>query len=244
MAFNYDIDRIREWDKIPHVMLREALLKEKWFEGKADFCSIKNKKSFDKKECGPPSQLDIKIPYLNNEIRIRISWEPEPNPDGHDGRFAIELRHPHVSQFRITQLRINRFSTTTKIFYSNKIFYSKKIKTTISRIKMFFEVAKPIFERKNQQEIAHQKYIEMVTGNMDVELAHTPNSNVLKYGNKRSFNLSFCCENDVDEFMKRPKKEQFYMIEHLSGYYTLKEIKKFIEIIGSNPRAVAERLKG
>ena len=69
--------------------------------------------------------------------------------------------------------------------------------------------------------------------NLDVSIIKSTYSDSYNYRRGSEYQLKF---ESIDNTGK------FFVIEEVGGKYTQDEIKKIIEIIGGNPRAIVERL--
>ena len=224
------------WNKLPMVLIAEALQKQKWFKGEIKYnpnrankmakeCFEKNMKNGKNWGLRGPSRLYVIQKHKGVEMEVRITWDTIIK------RCDIYLDTP------ITLLYQPNGS------YNNpKPVCSKYLEGVLERIKKAFEHGIPAVENeilaKEARKIKEKKareYKENLSDELGVNLTSVPYyQNTYRYGKNKAFNLSFQ--------RTSLKKEDEFEITEIEGVFGRKEIKELIKIIGGNPRAIASRL--
>jgi hypothetical protein len=243
---------IKKWEDIPLVKLSELLKQMIWFDGKYFFhdsydhpMSKKEKKKeiLDKKEI--PHKIQIFFQYRENEIIIICNWNRNPpygsehNYKEYPYRFEIGVEEPYDYT-----LQIQRYSVDNQIIFAYTKFYSAAIDKIENALYNAQEVIDNKIAEKEEEERIENKIkliAKRLCKKLGVHIVKQWSDSLIyreDYEHSMTFNPSF----DDDNIEKIKPSEVLYSIKKITGTYTEKEIKKIIQIIGGNPRAVAERL--
>ncbi len=224
------------WKRIPMVMIVEALQKQKWFTGYANYYpnstnesikrdfekEIKNK---DRWGLVGPNKLKIYQKHKNSEIEVHIEWNKE------ESRCFLWLSSPFT---RIYQPN-GGYNNPKKVS-------SQFLEGIIKRIEKAFAIGISVVEEIILEEEAKKRkiqkaneYKENLSDELGVVLTSpgTYQLHEYQYGKGKPFGLCFEREDDsIDEFQ----------VTDIKGNFGKEEIKQLIKIIGGNPKAIAARL--
>jgi len=224
------MERTKEaWKYIPLVKLGEMLKQMIWFSG-SYILNISKDAYESANHSWIPRRAALDIEYRKRQITIDCIWEErdstysvERRPD----RFAIGTRKPYHLNFRIQRWRVEN-----AIIYKHTRYYS----TAIDRIEDAIHDAQEVIdneiaekEKQKKQEQQTRETKKELCKKLDVKI--TSDETELSYRKDSEYHLNF-----------ESSENGLYEISGIGGEYTETEIKKIIEIVGGNPRAIAERL--
>ena len=241
-------DHETDWNKLPMVILMEALVKQTWFTGKVVFSRIKSntemRKRFEK-EGRKPDTLIIYNKKLDekdtNSTTIIVDWNRDRDYDiGLGGRYEVYLKTPRTEKY---YPNLNTWGRRRSLAVKRTC--SKYVEAALERIKEAFTEANHAIKQKvaekakeTQKAKAERNFKEQLCEKLGVNLtSNRVNPDTFIYGSDKTFAMRFRREHDA-------KNNNRFHVCSIDGDFTTKEIKKFIKIIGGNPRAVAERLTG
>lgn len=224
------------WEHIPLVKLGVLLEQMIWFSGDYELDKDRTLYESNRNLDDPywvPKKASLDIEYRKHRILIKCIWQ-EPNPYSHHqpdlshtNRFAIGVEEPYDNAFQIPRWRV-----VNEIRYK----YSRYYAIAIDKIEDLISEAEKVIDEEIAEEEGVQKQTsetraakEELCKGLDVKI--TSENMELFYREKSKYCLHFgLSENGL------------YEIGQIGGEYTEAEIKKIIEIVGGNPRAIAERL--
>lgn len=229
------------WEHIPLVKLGELLKQMIWFSGDYELNITRPvyelNKSDDDDDYWVPKKASLEMDYRKHHIIIKIIWQiPNPysrphsrpqNNLSHTNRFAIGIEEPYDDTFQIRRWRVpNEIRYKYSRYYTGAI---DKIENLISHAEEFInkEIADEEEVLKQMRETRATK--EELCKRLDVKI--TSENTELFYREKAKYCLHF-----------QLSESGLYEIGLMGGEYTEAEIKKLIELVGGNPRAIAERL--
>ncbi len=213
------------WDKLAMPMLYHALRKQKWFTGKIlfDWNNIPYKlakKNFEFNRRANrkviPDRMVITQKYETYEMEVWVEW----NFKAHNrDRYDIILHQPYVED---RPVRGSLF-----------------VEGAVKRIHQAFDAgvlkARDAVQQKLQgaeQKVKMKKLRDKLGEIIGVSIEQGYSSGTFQYGKERAFGLVF----------SKVENTGLFYIDDIRGKFTTKDIKRFIKIIGGNPRAVAARL--
>ena len=226
------------WKHLPLVKLGELLKQMVWFSG--DYELNKSEDSFEKSldpEYWAPTEAAFELKYQKYPIIIKCIWQTPPRypnypyPDeinlSHTNRFAIGVEEPYDDAFQKQRWRVEN-----EIRYK----YTRYYATALDKIEDFIHEAQEFIDseiadaKEAQEQISRTRATkEKLCKSLDVKISSE--NMELFYREDDKYCLHFqLLDNGLFE------------IGTIGGEYDEKEIKKIIEIIGGNPRAIAERL--
>jgi len=111
----------------------------------------------------------------------------------------------------------------------------KILSSIIERVKikenrMLLQYEREIKEKEKAASISEEVGIPLVSS-----------YDILSYNPDKKYGISFVKKTDDDDVMKECPDAP-YKITEIRGQYTLEELKKIIEIVATNPRAIKEKL--
>ncbi len=232
------------WEYIPIVKLGELLKEMIWFTGK--YILNKDKTSYERYNT-EPYEAYIQIPYRKQPIEIKCKWITEYTPFGSDHtipeQFAIGIKSPDHIDFQHERYHIRNLTK-----YAHSRFYNStidKIEDAIYNAQIVIDNEIIELKNENEQRIRLEQLRKNLCENLDVSIsktAYVDNSFTYKedYFYTLQFQLSEVEEKEDEDDINNT--ENLFEISELGGKYTEAEIKKIIEIVGGNPRAITERL--
>ncbi len=225
-------ENIKCWDDIPLVKLRKVLEQMIWFDGKYILNSYKYE--YEKYTITPKS-AQLEMQYREKSIDILCNWEVKEHYKEYETitseRFAIRIEKPHYCEFQTPRTWVNN-----QVIFRYSRFYSvaiDKIEDALYDAQEFIDNEITDEENEKKREVELEIIRKTLCENLDVSIMKSNYSNSYKYREDKEYHLDFEATDDMGELFE---------IEEIGGKYTQDDIKKIIEIIGSNPRAVAERL--
>jgi len=239
---------IKGWDDIPIVKLGEILKPMIWFDGDYvlddyvlfDGDTVLNicKSDYElnqQNEWMRPKSASLNIQYRKQQIIIKCKWEDEKqryeySEHKYPERFAIGIgipRHPNFQH--------QRYRVTDKIKYAYTRFYSvaiDKIEDLIYEAQEVIDAEIAIEKSEQKKDIELESIAKRLCENLDVKIKLEKfRKREFRYRENSDYHLHFISSDD-----------ELFAIHRIGGKYTENEIKKIIEIVGGNPRAIAERL--
>jgi len=221
------------WKHIPLVKLGEMLKGMIWFSGSyvLNICRDDYECRLKGDNMMIPQSASLDIQYKKQQITIECIWETRESPyhsaEKYPDRFAIGVLEPYHRDFQIQRWRVNN-----TIRYTHSRYYS----TAIDKIEDAIYDAQKVIDDEIAEQEQEQKRVcetksakEKLCKNLDVEI--TSENMELFYRENNQYHLNF-----------QMLESGLYEIGDIGGEYTETEIKKIIEIVGGNPRAIAERL--
>lgn len=230
-------ENVKSWEDIPLVKLGKILKQMVWFTGKYTYVPEYNEVYYKNHIFGLNSAR-LEMQYRKQEIIILCDWEEGKKPSGYSlsdkqtpDRFAIGIETPYHDQFQARRSWVDN-----KIIFKHARFYS----AAIDKIENAMYNAQEVIDKRIAEDEADKKREaelkitrENLCKNLDVPIAKDKYGNNFLYRKDCTYHLNFESEDETGEF---------FTIEEIGGAYTQDDIKKIIEIVGGNPRAVAERL--
>lgn len=225
------MERAREgWQHIPLVKLGEILKQMIWFDGNCILNISRDSYESTNHEVTPQS-ASLDIQYRKQQITINCIWEMRETPyhsaEKYPDRFAIGISEPYHRDFQIQRWRVDN-----AIRYK----YSRYYSTAIDRIEDAIYAAQKVIDEKIAERELVQRQVDKAASasvslckSLDVEIISSDQE--LAYRENNEYCLRFLLS-----------ENGLYKINHIGGEYTEAEIKKIIELVGGNPRAIAERL--
>jgi len=213
---------LTKWEELPCVILAEKIKQEKW----ATTTTIKlsnDQKSWESNpiECYDP-QITLTIPYKTEIMTIFVRW------------VSRNLKGTVVDKFKIETFCHDRRTANIRP-KTSKSFHGaiSKIEDTIIQLlpSMDAKIEKQIREKEWERKLNAQKE-ELKSQLNDVKLDDLYSSSV-----EYKASPSYLMQINVD-----PNTPSLYRISNLYGQFTVDEIRQILKIVGTNPRAVAERL--
>ena len=209
------------WEELPTVILSEKIKKEKWAVNTKVSTSV-GKTLWSSTNFNPHTpEICISVKYKKFEIQLSVEWQTTNRNGKHLDRFKIEL-HSVVSQSA-------RIRPRTSKTYHGAI---SKIEDIIIALLPYFDAQ---FEREEKSKQLTEELIR-VTKNVQKELGisqlDTPYAGVLRYNEGRTFGVDININRNT----------HLISLSYIRGRFTIDEVRQIIQIIGTNPRAVAERL--
>jgi len=209
------------WEELPTVILAEKIKKEKWAVSATIKPSI-DKVSWENTQYNsysPP--IVLTIPYKKFDIRIEIDWEDRNSRGKILNRFRIES---HTGYEQLERIR----PKVSKTYHAAISKVQDAILILLPYIDNQLEIQK---ERKRYEEklICKRKEIQLQLN--DIKFS-SPQENALIYRAGTSYGLHIYFDTNTD----------LCYINSIHGGYTIDEIRQILKIVGTNPRAVAERL--
>jgi hypothetical protein len=217
-----------KWEENPVVELVSMLSKESWFPKDAvnfrpDEASWQNHVQSGAKY---PVSASIKLTYLGKEIGISMDWA-----DYYRGREKMQFEgHIFSRNITIPTLRCG-FSSRTFSGIMKKVEDGILIAMEAIDKEVEEERKREEKERKEKEEV---RKLEMRLGGVHLD---RDTNNWLTYKPSRHFRLYFYMMMD-----ESGNREDIYHNFQITGSFTEEELKKVIQIVGGNPRAVAERM--
>ncbi|MFQ5891457.1 MAG: hypothetical protein ACE5HW_01525 [Candidatus Methanofastidiosia archaeon] len=223
------------WEHIPLVKLGMLLKQMIWFSGE---CLL----DAEKEECERfrriPKRAWFNTMHRGKEISILCTWQEPADPAYFDSskyrysnssRFAIGVEMPYHYSFRIS-----RRNVPDRV----KFFYTKFYSIAVDKIEDLLYDAREVLDERIEEEEQKQRQnarVEALRRNLCESLGVSLKrcGQILTYRPDNKYCLRFVPSDSGDEFFE---------ITNFGGRYTEAEIRKIIEIVGGNPRAVVERL--
>jgi len=203
------------WEELPTIILAEKIKKEKWAVSTTIDLST-DKAAWELNSapwCDP--KITLTVPYKTETMTIYVIW------------MSVNSKGTVVDKFKIETPNIR--TKTSKTFRGA---ISKIEDTIIALIPSKDEAIKRMEEAKRWKRKMDSKREELKEQLNDVRLAEYYDNSV-QYKASASYNMIIT----FDE-----KHESLYRISNLNGQFTIDEIRQILKIVGTNPRAVAERL--
>jgi len=229
-------DNHKGWGYIPLVRIGNILRRMIWFSGSY---SLHSDESDYERFLDVPENAQLEMQYRKQTIIIKCNWEVEkenyfPHHHKYPDRFAIGIEEPHHPNFQISRWRV-----PDQIKYKYTRFYSvaiDKIEDAIYDAQEVIDEEIAEEERKQKRETELEIIKKKLCKNLDVSITNERyNQSVFAYREYNDYHLNFhLSDND--------NTDELFEINQIGGKYTENEIKKIIEIVGGNPRAIAERL--
>lgn len=228
------------WKHIPLVKLGEMLKQMIWFSG--DYILNISRAAYEQSRLDDgnnywiPKEASLDIQYKKRQIMIECVWETRETPyysaEKCPDRFAIGISEPHHHDFQIPRWRVSN-----KIRYTHSRYYS----TAIDRIEDAIYDAQKVIdeeiadEEKEKEQLSKAKLTkDRLCKSLDVKIGCAQYCREFRYREDDDYHIYFESSDNGDS--------EHFTINEIGGEYTEKEIKKIIEIVGGNPRAIAERL--
>jgi len=213
---------LTKWEELPCVILAEKIKKEKWaVNTTVNLTNDKANWESNPVECFDP-RITLTIPYKTETITIFVEWV------GRNSKGTI------VDKFKIETPTYDRTSANIRP-KTSKSFHGaiSKIEDTIIQLLPCMDARiEKQEEAKRWKRKMDSKREELKEQLNDVRLAEYYDNSV-QYKASASYNMIIT----FDE-----KHESLYRISNLNGQFTIDEIRQILKIVGTNPRAVAERL--
>ena len=209
------------WEELPTIILAEKIKKEKWAVSATIKLSI-DKTSWENthyNSYSPP--ITLTILYKKIDIRIEIDWENCNSKGTPLNRFRIESFTGYEQQARIRP-------KPSKTYHGAISKIEDIILDLLPYIDKRVEIQK---EKKRHEEKLKCKRKEIQSQLNDIKFS-SPQDNMLRYRAGDSYGLDIHISSDTD----------LCYINSIHGGYTTDEIRQILKIVGTNPRAVAERL--
>jgi len=230
-------ENIMCWNDIPLVRIGNILRRMIWFSGNY---SLYSDESDYERFRDVPANAQLEMQYRKQTIIIKCNWEKKEVSfyfkQTDSERFAIGIEKPHHPNFQIS-----RWGVPVQIKYKHTRFYSvaiDKIEDAIYDAQEFID--NEIIEKENEkkQEAKLKIIKKKLCKNLDVSITNEKyNQSIFAYREDNDYHLNFHLS-DLDN----DNTDELFEINEIGGEYTENEIKKIIEIVGGNPRAIAERL--
>jgi len=211
-----------KWEELPCVILAEKIKQEKW----ATTTTIKLSNDQKSWEVNPyeynDPQITLTIPYKTEIMTIYVKWVARNSKDTVVDKFKIET-------FCHNRRTVNIRPKTSKSFHGA----ISKIEDTIIQLlpSMDARIEKQIREKEWKEKLDSMKK-ELKSQLNDVKLDDLYQNSV-----EYRASPSYLMQINVD-----PDTPSLYRISNLRGQFTVDELHQIIKIVGTNPRAVAERL--
>jgi hypothetical protein len=217
------------------VVLGKQVEKQKWFAAMGATIHYDwDEESWNRRHAAP-TEFRIRIKYGDLQrgptwIQIRARWEGQTN------RYAI-----HIDQPRYRKLRDKNGNATHH--------HASYIETALVKIHQDLRRCTDLIDEQVQQCKDHEKKRkeaererdreqQKVATELGVKLKRDlTDSECLRYGGK-TYNIAFHFDHED------PSTEPLFHITQIEGDFTIDDVKKMIQIVGGNPRAIAARLKG
>jgi len=209
------------WEELPTIILAEKIKKEKWAVSATIEPSI-DKVSWESTNFNaysPP--ITLTIPYKKIDIRIEIGWEDRNRRGTILNRFRIESFTGYEQQERICPKSSKTYHGAISKVEDTILVLLPCIDNQLEREK----------EKKRHEEKQICKRKEIQSQLNDIKFS-SPQENVLRYRTGNSYGLDIYFDTNTN----------LHHISSIQGRFTIDEIRQIIKIVGTNPRAVAERL--
>ena len=209
------------WEELPTIILAEKIKKEKWAVSATIKPSI-DKVSWESTNFNaysPP--ITLTIPYKKIDIRIEIYWEDYNSKGTPLNRFRIDSFTGYERRERIRPK-------------SSKTYHGaiSKIEDTILVLFPYIDAqVEKEKEKKRYEEKQRCKRKEIQSQLNDIKFSSLQ-GNTLVYRAGTSYGLHIYFDTDTN----------LHRISSIQGRFTIDEIRQIIKIVGTNSRAVAERL--
>lgn len=222
------------WEELPTVKLYEIIKQQDWFKNckKATFDLSLDKQLWLEYTAINPEAVPtiwLGLPYKEKDINIRIEF-CESHEKEHAGYFQIEcstkMDMGSAIKFAVKHKRASSYDTAiTKI--------EESIEIGIANLDLAEQ------ENKKYEQWAHhmRQEMERVAKDLgDITLHKTHNPERVEYLASKSYGVGISFpEGETNNTTE-------YEITWIRGVFSLEELKRIIQIVGTNPRAVAERL--
>jgi hypothetical protein len=210
-----------KWDHLPTVILAKEIEKQPWYQGEIKFSNERHDWEADNSAYSIP-QFYITIPYRKQKIQMNVEWIQTSHTGSPVNAFQIL---PYTDNNRRKRVRASTYTLA------------------ISKIEdMIFDML-PILDQeadrllkeeqeKQKLEVA-KKTLKRDLGDLNL-IDDKYYTDCTTYRASPSFAMTLVVTKD--------ESDAKYKIGKIDGKFTVEEIKAILTIVGTNPRAVAERL--
>lgn len=231
-----------KWEEQPTVVLDYLLRKESWFNGTTNLTADKN--TWELRRDFVPN-LHIAIPYLEKEIKINVYWVTKGyrNPIQvfnicEDTSFLKDSSEPEVIYGKRKRLKSRLNRQKTYLCTS----YDKAIDTIMDIVEQCIPKIDKIIEeeeKKKRQEILRKQAIADLSKALgDKTFAKDYNYEAI-FRPSTSYWLGF----NINTNKQEAGDPDIYKVS-INAYFTLEETVELAKIVATNPRCIAERLRG
>jgi len=213
------------WDDLPTVKLKNMLEKERWCKT-AKITIDTDQKQWESRSCTTwVPDIELNIPYRGSNVSVRVGWNSPSSYRQHTStKSHFKIFPPYEAMIR---------SSTSGTYEGAMQRVLEAVEKTLP------EVDKHVEKREKEKKL--QKMIDEKIQKVKAELApmdfqsEAYNSHELNYKPAPSFCLKL-------DFHINSEEELEISISGIYGKYTTEEIREIAKIVGTNPRAVAERM--
>ena len=209
-----------QWKDTPTVILAEKIKKEKWAKN-ITIEITPDELRWSNGNYSTPPEIIVQVCYEKYPIRILIRWESHNSRGTPTNRFQIESNYSQTEKYT---------SKTSKTYEGAIDKIQNILLDTISNLDVRLEEER---KQKEYQDAINHKANEIQHSLGDVRLTQ-PRPHVLEYKAGNSYGLNIVIHNS---------QTTLYRLNNIRGVFTIDEIRQIIKIVGTNPRAVAERLQ-
>ena len=218
------------WDALPCVQLSKKIAQEKWAINSTITLSYDQVQWEQVTTNGSDNtfydpHLNIDIPYQNKTIQLHVSWTTRNRAGTLLNKFNIELDNYKIIPHNRQKGRILKTSKT--------------LEGTIQKIEDIILFVIPsideiIVEEKEKEK--EEKQIDQQAKELSENIGGVTLTRIYGHHYKYKPSPSYGMEITI------PRKGNLYEIRNLEGGYTLDELHQILKIVGTNPRAIVERL--
>jgi len=214
----------RTWEELPCVVLAKKIKQEKWAVNTVirlsdDKANWESDTALTHHYTNP--QIALTIPYATENISIYVQWESTTRGGAPANRFKIETPYDKIHK----ECR----PKTSKTFHG-----------AISRIEDIITQQIPSIDeeiaRKKEQE-EWERELEAQRKELKSQLDGVKLTNIYEDAVIYRASASYGLQITVDS-----KNPSLYTVRNIGGVFTIDEVRQIIKIVGTNPRAIAERL--
>ena len=231
-----------KWEEQPTVVLDYLLRKESWFNGTTNLTAIKNEWETQR---GFVPNLFIKIPYLGKEIKIDVHWTTKgyrnpiqvfniyENSSFLKDSSEIDTVYSKRKRPRRRRTRQQSHSCTS---------YDKAIDTIMDIVELCIPNIDKIIEeeeKKKRQEILKKQAITDLSKALGDKVFTKDYNYEAVFRSSTSYWLGFNIDTDKQE----AGDPDIYNVG-IHADFTLEETVELAKIVATNPRCIAERLRG
>ncbi len=218
------------WEELPTIKLKNQLEKESWFTGRGTITHTYDKALWEatpQRDCIIPS-LSITLPFGKYQIAISVTWT--------EFEYHRRSARPRRQAFKISNA--TAISMVLPIKNSTSSTYSGAISRIMSIVQQVIPPIKTRIEqdKETERQLEHRNTeIIKLAKELGVQLQKIEYRNSIIYKPTDSFMLEIVIYTKIGE-------ETTYAIDSIHGKFTIDEIREIAKIVGTNPRAIAERM--